>query len=161
MILTHNIAHNIPFISIFLAMFAGIITPLVNDGKKSCLIHKLTTIIIGILSVLLLIHVNYNQERFTFLMGHFPSPWGNELKAGPMEAVLAVAFSVVMFLTVMGGQYMIEKDIAEKKQKKTRQNKCHQPGRGIAQNLSAFLADQGQQPSAPGTRYGKRRNGMR
>ncbi len=116
MILTHNIAHNIPFISIFLAMFAGIITPLVNDGKKSCLIHKLTTIIIGILSVLLLIHVNYNQERFTFLMGHFPSPWGNELKAGPMEAVLAVAFSVVMFLTVMGGQYMIEKDIAEKKQ---------------------------------------------
>ena len=39
MILTHNIAHNIPFISIFLAMFAGIITPLVNDGKKSCLIH--------------------------------------------------------------------------------------------------------------------------
>ena len=35
MILTHNIAHNIPFLSIFLAMFGGIITPLVKSGKKS------------------------------------------------------------------------------------------------------------------------------
>ena len=39
MILTHNIAHNIPFLSIFLAMFGGIITPLVPGGRKSRHIH--------------------------------------------------------------------------------------------------------------------------
>ena len=76
MILTHNIAHNIPFISIFLAMFAGIITPLINSGRKSCLLHKSVTVLIGILSLLLLFHVEFNQERFTFLMGHFPSQIG-------------------------------------------------------------------------------------
>ncbi len=115
MILTHNIAHNIPFLSIFLAMFGGIITPLVKSGKKSRHIHMTITAVIGILSILLLAHVYVNHERFTFIMSHFPSPWGNELKAGPMEAMLSLVFSVVMLLSVGGGQYMTEKDILPEK----------------------------------------------
>ncbi len=116
MVLSHNIAHNIPFLSIFLAIFGGIVTPLINDGQKSRRLHMFLTAVIGLLSLLLLFHVNFNQERFTFVMGHFPSPWGNELKAGPMEAVLSVTFSIVMLLAVGGGKDLIEKDILYEKQ---------------------------------------------
>ena len=96
-----NFVHNIPFFSIFLAMFCGIITPLVKNGRTARKIHGTMVFIIMILSAILLLNVSENRETFTFMMGHFPAPWGNELRAGPLEALMALTFSAVMFLTVM------------------------------------------------------------
>ena len=35
--------------------------------------------------------------------GAYSGPWGNELRAGPLEALLALTFSVVMLLSLSGG----------------------------------------------------------
>ena len=45
------------------------------------------------------------------MMGHFPAPWGNELRIGPLEALLAVMVRVVMFLTITAGSDVIFKEI--------------------------------------------------
>ena len=48
---------------------------------------------------------------------HFPAPWGNELRIGPLEALLAVMVSVVMFLTITAGSRQIFEEIVPEKQK--------------------------------------------
>lgn len=111
-----NLVHNIPFFSIFFAMFCGIITPLIKNGRTARRLHGFMVLLIGALSVVLLVNVTQNGEAFTFMMGHFPAPWGNELRVGPLEALLAVLVSVVMFLTITGGSDIIFKEIVPEKQ---------------------------------------------
>ncbi|MGN0136856.1 complex I subunit 5 family protein [Anaerotignum sp.] len=111
-----NLVHNIPFFSIFFAMFCGIITPLIKNGRTARRLHGFMVLLVGALSVVLLVNVTQNGEAFTFMMGHFPAPWGNELRVGPLEALLAVLVSVVMFLTITGGSDIIFKEIVPEKQ---------------------------------------------
>ena len=111
-----NYIHNIPFASIFLTMFGGIITPLFRNGKVAQKINFVIVCLVGILSMILLGSVWKNQESFTFMMGHFPAPWGNELHAGPLEALMALTFSFVMATTMLGGAKFIQNDILAEKQ---------------------------------------------
>ena len=112
-----NLVHNIPFFSVFFAMFCGIITPLLKSGRAARHLHGFMVGLVGILSVVLLANVVKNQEAYTFMMGHFPAPWGNELRIGPLEALLAVMVSVVMFLTITAGSRQIFEEIVPEKQK--------------------------------------------
>lgn len=110
-----NWIHNLPFFSIFLTMLGGILTALINDAKKAIRLHQIIAVIVTIMSCILLVNVTMNQETFTFMMGHFPAPWGNELRAGPLEALMATVFSIIMLLTISGGQREIFKDIVSDK----------------------------------------------
>lgn len=69
-----NLVHNIPFFSVFFAMFCGIITPLLKSGRAARHLHGFIVGLVGILSVVLLANVVKNQEAYTFMMGHFPHP---------------------------------------------------------------------------------------
>ena len=71
-----NLVHNIPFFSVFFAMFCGIITPLLKSGRAARHLHGFMVGLVGILSVVLLANVVKNQEAYTFMMGHFPAPGG-------------------------------------------------------------------------------------
>ena len=93
------LAYNVPFFSIFLALLAAIVTPLLPRGSRAA--ERLTLVVaalIGVLSAYLLAALAETGRSFTFMMGHFPAPWGNELRAGPLEALLALFFSIVLFL---------------------------------------------------------------
>lgn len=111
-----NLVHNIPFFSIFMAMFCAIITPLIKNGKTAFKVHATMLVIVALMSVILLFNVVANQETFSFMMGHFPAPWGNELTAGPIEALMGLTFSVVMLLTVVGGSEFIFDQVVPEKQ---------------------------------------------
>ena len=71
-----NLVHNIPFFSVFFAMFCGIITPLLKSGRAARHLHGFMVGLVGMLSVVLLVSVVKNQEAYTFMMGHFPAPSG-------------------------------------------------------------------------------------
>ena len=111
----NSFAFNIPFISIFMAMIAAIITPLLP--KKNRIPEKLSCCVIGIIGILsaFLLYSLTNSGQslsFNFKMGHFPAPWGNELRAGPLEAVLSLFFSFSMLLSLTGNFSSTEEDIA-------------------------------------------------
>ena len=55
----------------------------------------------------------------TYPMGEFPAPWGNELRAGILEALLAVLFMVIMIVSVLAGYRYKDCDI-QKECKKNR-----------------------------------------
>lgn len=107
---------NIPFFSIMLAMLSGIITIPVRKGKAAWYISVVTEGIVLILSTMLLFHLADTDHVITYMMGHYPAPWGNEIRAGVLEAMMAVAFSAIMLFSVMGGREDALTDILPGKQ---------------------------------------------
>lgn len=107
---------NVPFFSIMISMFAGIISS-VLPAKAARRLNIGAIILIGLLSVWLLAFlVQSDIGYYTYMMGHFPAPWGNEIRAGVLEAIMAILFCVVMLLSLLGGLKKIEIEVAEKKQ---------------------------------------------
>ncbi|MBQ7197428.1 MAG: hypothetical protein IJS40_08495 [Synergistaceae bacterium] len=108
-------AFNIPFASIFLLMITAIVTPLLP--KRNRFNEKFSCCVIGLVAILsaylLYSLTNGGQSlAFNFSMGHFPAPWGNELRAGPLEAILALFFCVAMLLSLTGNFSSTAEDIA-------------------------------------------------
>ena len=108
--------NNVPFFSIFLSMIAGVLMPLFKDGRKAFRVTECVCVVIGALSAWLLWATYTAGYSFTYMMGHFPAPWGNELRAGPLEAMLCLVFCVVMLLSMEGGRRDMFDDISAHKQ---------------------------------------------
>lgn len=112
--MTNIFAFNIPFVCIFMLMISAIVTPVLPNRNR--LPEKLSCWVIAIVAILsaylLYSLVGSSQAlSFNFPMGHYPAPWGNELRAGPLEAVLALVFSVAMLLSLTGNFSSTQEDI--------------------------------------------------
>ena len=59
---------------------------------------------VGCMSAVLLVYLMGKGASYTYMMGHFPAPWGNEIRAGVLEAGMALFFCVIMLLSMMGGR---------------------------------------------------------
>ena len=110
-----EIIKNLPAISILICMFAAII----SSGLKKKAARNLSFIVIilvGIMSLISLVYVTNLGQSIVYVMGKFPAPWGNEIRFGTLECMMAFFFSVIMFLSLLGGISKIETEIAEDKQ---------------------------------------------
>jgi len=105
---------NFPFFSILLSLGSGVLTSVM--GKKAARLWNLFVVVTaGILSGVLLFYLLGTGQSYTFMMGHFPAPWGNEIRAGVLEAGMALFFCVIMLFSLMGGQAHIDSEIEESK----------------------------------------------
>ncbi len=112
--MTDVLAYNIPLASILLMLITAIITPILPD--KNRLPEKLSCWVIGVIIILsgYLIYALTNSGQsitFTFPLGRFPAPWSNELRAGPLEAILALVFSTAMLFSILGNFSSTKEDI--------------------------------------------------
>ena len=87
---------NFPFFSIILTIFSGPLSTIL-DNKKVKIWNMLLIGIVCALNLAVLGYVISTGESYTYMMGHFPAPWGNEIRVGVLEAFMAVFFCVVMF----------------------------------------------------------------
>ncbi len=95
---------NVPFFSIMISMFSGIVSS-VLPGKYARRLNTAMITAVGIMSLwLLAFMVQSDIGSYTFMMGHFPAPWGNEIRAGVLEAGMALFVSAVMLLSMLGGR---------------------------------------------------------
>lgn len=101
---------NFPFFSIILCMFSGILSS-VLDGKKARNLCFGCVAIVMVLSASVLAYTIRTDTFFTYMMGHFPAPWGNEIRAGILEGLLATVFSVVLFLSLVSAYHRTAEDI--------------------------------------------------
>ena len=109
-----NFVQNFPCFSIVMCMVAGIIsTPL--SGKNAKRISLAVVTLVMLMSAATLFYVLSTGESFVYMMGRYPAPWGNEIRAGIMEAMLAMVFSAVMLFSLLGGMDLVFKDLDEKK----------------------------------------------
>lgn len=95
---------NVPFFSIMLSMFSGIISSVLSE-KWAKRLNTAIILLIGVMSGMLLVYIcNAEIGSYIFMMGHFPAPWGNEIRAGALEAGMAMFFCIVMLLSMTGGR---------------------------------------------------------
>lgn len=109
-----NIFINIPLFSIVLCLMCSAITSVLN-GKAARILSLCLTAVIFAGSAALLYYVVSTGEAVTFMMGHFPAPWGNEIRFGILEPFFSMVFSGVMLLSLMGGKKHLTLDLVEKK----------------------------------------------
>lgn len=102
---------NAPFFSIFIPLVAGILTVLVKKGSTARKISYFAVCTAGFLSLAVIFGTLPGNISFTYMVGHHPAPWGNELRAGVFEGILAFLFSAVMLLSLTGAKEEIEEDI--------------------------------------------------
>ena len=109
---------HIPLLSILVTILTALIISLFKDRKIA---RRLTIISFSasiILSVVLAFYINsINGGYFTYQLGSYSAPWANELRAGLFEAILALALSLIMLLSLLGGTKSIDHDIKQGKQR--------------------------------------------
>ena len=99
-----DFVQNVPFFSIMISMFSGTISSILPEKPAKWLNTAVITAV-GAMSAWLLVYlVQSGTGSFVFMMGHFPAPWGNEIRAGVLEAGMALFFCIVMLLSMWGGR---------------------------------------------------------
>ncbi len=110
-----SFVQNFPFFSIIAAMFSGIVSSALS-GKKARNLSIFVIILTTLMSAAVLMFCARTGESYTYMMGHFPAPWGNEIRAGVLEGLTALVFGVVMLWAVTGGIRYTEWDVEPTKQ---------------------------------------------
>lgn len=104
-----NFIYNFPFFSIILTLGAGILCAGLT-GRRAHALNLGVTFVAFLLNLTLLIKMQMDPQQITYLMGHFAAPWGNELCFGPLEALMATAFCLVMlFASATGTDKVFDK----------------------------------------------------
>ncbi|MGN0307514.1 MAG: sodium:proton antiporter, partial [Lachnospiraceae bacterium] len=84
---------NIPFFCIILSMISGTLSSVLS-AKAAKWLNTCVILTVGILSAVLFLCLLQTGESYTYMMGHYPAPWGNEIRAGILEAGMALFFSM-------------------------------------------------------------------
>lgn len=99
--MTHPLWQSIPFFCILLPLFCAAVTSILK--KRAGNLALLVLLIETALSVCFVFYMAAYGESYTYTMGHYTAPWGNEIRAGMLEAVTAAVFSFIMLLSALGG----------------------------------------------------------
>ena len=73
------------------AMLAAVVTSVLPKKAARILNAAVITLETALNAAVVVYTVRFGS--FCYTMGHFPAPWGNELRAGPLEALLAAGKS--------------------------------------------------------------------
>ena len=106
---------NFPFMSIILSLFSGPLSSVLS-AKWAKRVNMAVIILVGCMSAAVLLFVLGTGESYVYMMGHFPAPWGNEIRVGVLEAFMAVFFCIIMLLSMLGGVLEREAELEESKQ---------------------------------------------
>lgn len=98
-----EIIRNFPCLSILLAMFSAIISSALK-GNGARRLNTFVVTAVGCLSAATLYLTNTTGESYVYVMGHFPAPFGNEIRFGSLEAGMALFFCVIMLFSLNGGR---------------------------------------------------------
>lgn len=113
----HNFIYNFPFFCIILTMVGGVAMPFIRNGWIAQKINMGIIAAVGGMNVAVLCQLMVDGGKtVTYMMGHFPAPFGNEIRFGPMEAIMALCFCLVMGMSILGGLKDIYHDVRKGKQ---------------------------------------------
>lgn len=105
---------NFPLFCIILMMGSGIVT-LALKKRAAFVLTCISLLLTLAMSVILTFYVADTGESFHYMMGHFPAPWGNELRIGTLEAFLVSFFILVLLLSTVGGKSFLEEELEDNK----------------------------------------------
>ena len=109
-----DFVRNFPLFTIVPSLFMGALCMMLKGkaARRATIAYECIQIV---LIAFILEYTVRTGESFTYVMGEFPAPWGNEIRAGTLEALLALTFMLVMLSAVLAGKRFIKSDIDESK----------------------------------------------
>ena len=110
-----ELVQNIPFFCIMISMFSGTVSSVLPGKAAKWLNLVMICLVTAMSGCLLFWLVKSNIGSYTYMMGHFPAPWGNELRIGVLEARMALFFSVIMLLSLLGGRKKLTQEVESTK----------------------------------------------
>lgn len=105
---------NFPLAAIMLYLAGGVTCCVLRPKASKWVCLALNALVTGLMFAVLVFTVR-SGESYVYWMGHFSAPWGNEIRIGPLEALMATAFPLVMTLTLLGGMDHIFEDVEPEK----------------------------------------------
>ena len=109
-----ELVQNFPFLTIVLSLtccvFCAVLKP--KAAKRLCLLWLSAAFVMSLLTLLYTLRTG---ESYVYMMGKWSAPWGNEIRVGILEAMLATVFSGVMILSLLGGMEHIFQDCPSQK----------------------------------------------
>ena len=110
-----SIVYNFPALTIVFAMLSGILSSAFKkDGARRLNLAVMT--VINLMSLAALIFCLRTGESYNYTMGQIPSPWGNEIRFGTIETMLALFVGVMEELILIGGMTHIRMEVEDTKQ---------------------------------------------
>lgn len=94
---------NLPLFLIVLSLISAVLCTVLKR-KAAYTVSMILPLLSFAGNLIILIYTIRTGQNYTYLMGHFPHPWGNELKIGVLESLFSCAFSLILFMTLMGGK---------------------------------------------------------
>lgn len=107
---------NIPLFAAVLCLICSVVSAVLPEKAA----RRLCLALCGLVAIgfgLLLIYGIRADAATTYLMGHYPHPWGNELFFGTLEPLLLCVFATVMLLCLLGGGAHLENDLEQGKRR--------------------------------------------
>lgn len=101
---------NLPFICIILSLFSGTVSSVLKE-KAAKYVNLFVVSAIMLMSMFVLGYTLSTGTSYTYMMGHFPAPWGNEIRVGVLEAFMATFFCVIMLLSLLGGRKKLHQEV--------------------------------------------------
>ncbi len=109
-----DLLQNVPFVCILLPLMAGILcAALPPRAARALCLGTVGACTLG--GALLIWYFARENASFVYPMGHFPAPWGNELRAGMAESVMAFCLGLAMLLSLLSGSWKIKEHIPRSK----------------------------------------------
>ncbi len=108
--MAHELWQSIPFACILLPLGSAAVTSVMKPAFARRWTLAVMTIVAALSAAITAIFFG-GAEPYTYMMGHFPAPWGNELRAGSLEAITALFFSGIMLLSLLGGMKKLDEHI--------------------------------------------------
>ena len=107
-----SFVQNFPLFTIILSLVCAVISFAANDRWARGLTLFLLSVSIC-MQAALLVFCAVNGTSYSYMMGHYPAPRGNEITVGVLESFMALLFAAVMLMSVLGGMPRIRRDIPE------------------------------------------------
>lgn len=106
---------NFPAFSIVLCMVGAIVSSALN-GKWAKRLNAVIIIAVMAMSIAVFGYTFKTGDCFIYTMGKFPAPWGNEIRAGVLEGLMATFFCIIMILSLWGGRRHFYIDVEASRQ---------------------------------------------
>ena len=105
-----TLVQNFPFAAIMMCLAGGVTCAVLKPRAARILALALNILIAGMMAAVLSQTVS-TGESYRYMMGHFPAPWGNEIRIGPLEALMALMFPLLTAVILAGGMQNILEDV--------------------------------------------------
>lgn len=109
-----HFVQNFPFFCILLTLICAVVTSVLKGRPARWLTMSLIAVVTA-MTVCVLGYTLATGDSYVYMMGHFPAPWGNEIRIGVIEALMMTVFCFVTLFSFIGGMVPSIREIEKTK----------------------------------------------